>query len=316
MKYDWHEIEPKMKGNWQALMMSVFNLHPDVFNGRQQACPHCGGKDRFRFDNNMESPGDGGAYCNQCGSASGITWAQRMGGMNFFEALECCANWLNLTPQETRKPIMKPVGSRNTSPQLDPEAVEEIMKRFTLKTVSKWTVSNGLGCDIRSDGEKMAFELFLPHRVPAFHESFTGHPCNVACIHRDGHVSYEAGKGDDYIYGRITRGSVTPVGENNGKAVYLCVDYADAWHVHYLTNAQVWCCWTPENMEQVAWAFPDDVKSNRLRGAVNLSSDELCATENGFLRVVIPMGGKTIKGSRGLYRRLYEPSQLINDTAP
>ena len=70
MRYDWKDIEPKMLGNWQAAIMSIVNVDSRVFNGKHQPCPSCLGKDRYRFDDNFETKGDGGAICNQCGSVA------------------------------------------------------------------------------------------------------------------------------------------------------------------------------------------------------------------------------------------------------
>ncbi|WP_147488947.1 primase-helicase zinc-binding domain-containing protein [Moraxella catarrhalis] len=37
----------------------------DVGDGRHKPCPHCGGRDRFRFDNHNIQAGDGGWICSQ-----------------------------------------------------------------------------------------------------------------------------------------------------------------------------------------------------------------------------------------------------------
>ena len=57
----WEDIRQRMIGNWEAALLSIVNIDRKVFNGKHQPCPHCMGKDRFRWDNNFETKGDGGA---------------------------------------------------------------------------------------------------------------------------------------------------------------------------------------------------------------------------------------------------------------
>lgn len=54
-------------GRWDAILPALGITVPS--QGRHGACPHCGGKDRFRFD---DKGGRGTWFCNQCGSGDGL----------------------------------------------------------------------------------------------------------------------------------------------------------------------------------------------------------------------------------------------------
>ncbi|MDF3691456.1 primase-helicase zinc-binding domain-containing protein, partial [Enterobacter hormaechei] len=54
-----------------------------VIKNRHQACPVCGGSDRFRFD---DREGRGTWYCNQCGAGDGLKLVEKVFGMNASEA--------------------------------------------------------------------------------------------------------------------------------------------------------------------------------------------------------------------------------------
>ncbi len=50
---------------------------------RHQACPVCGGADRFRFD---DKEGRGTWFCNQCGAGDGLKLVEKVFGISASEA--------------------------------------------------------------------------------------------------------------------------------------------------------------------------------------------------------------------------------------
>jgi putative DNA primase/helicase len=59
-------------GQWPVILPALgIALQP---NGKPQPCPACGGKDRFRFDNQQ---GRGTWFCNQCGSGDGLNLVEK-----------------------------------------------------------------------------------------------------------------------------------------------------------------------------------------------------------------------------------------------
>lgn len=289
MKYRWEEIEPRMVGNWQAAIMSIVNVPRSAFSTKHGACPSCGGSDRYRFDDNMDYKGDGGAYCNQCGAGSGLTWLMKLSGMTFPESLEALAEFLNMTPREKLEAIRKEMPKVNhSSDYLTPQEVSAIMEKAGKDTITGKT------------GELVAIELVMADTMT---------PCNVAFLAHDETVSFRAGFSTEHIRGKLTRGAVTPIGEKT-EWTYLVANYIDAWRAHQLTGAHVWCCWSPENMWEVVRAFSDE-KRAKMRCIINVDFDEICAAENAGLPILVPDDGEMIRYCKAIRKRIYTPDELL-----
>ena len=285
----WEDIRQRMIGNWEAALLSIVNIDRNVFTGKHQPCPHCMGKDRFRWDNNFETKGDGGAICNQCGNGSGITWLMKLSGMTFPESMEALAGFLNMHPREKLEAIRKQLPKvNNASDCLTPEEVEAIMKKADNDTITGKT------------GELVAIPLYMAGTMT---------PCNVAFIADDESVSFRAGFSHEYTRGRLTRGAVTPIGDKT-EWTYLVADYLDAWRAHRITGAHVWCCWSPENMWEVVRNVSDEQRA-KLRCIINNNFDEVCAAENAGLPILITDDGQDIRYSSAIRKRLYKPEELF-----
>jgi putative DNA primase/helicase len=63
------EIAKRCQNKWPSIFLGVgVDLSERVLNGRDGPCPHCGGKDRFRFSNKN---GAGTWYCHGCNNGRG-----------------------------------------------------------------------------------------------------------------------------------------------------------------------------------------------------------------------------------------------------
>lgn len=285
----WEDIRQRMIGNWEAALLSIVNIDRKVFNGKHQPCPHCMGKDRFRWDNNFETKGDGGAICNQCGNGSGITWLMKLSGMTFPESMEALAGFLNMHPREKLEAIRKQLPKVNhASDYLTEAEVAVIMEKAGGDTITGKT------------GELVAIPLYMAGTMT---------PCNVAFMADDETVSFRAGFSHEYTRGRLTRGAVTPIGDKT-EWTYLVADYFDAWRAHRLTGAHVWCCWSPENMWEVVRNVSDERRA-KLRCIINNNFDEVCAAENAGLPILITDDGHDIRHSVAIRKRLYKPEELF-----
>jgi putative DNA primase/helicase len=69
-------------GRWRHVL-AHFGVRPEVLDGEHHACPVCGGKDRFRFD---DKDGRGTWFCNQCGAGDGIQLVIKITGLSFKQA--------------------------------------------------------------------------------------------------------------------------------------------------------------------------------------------------------------------------------------
>ncbi|WP_308538738.1 primase-helicase zinc-binding domain-containing protein, partial [uncultured Pantoea sp.] len=65
MKMTVSDAASAARGQWPRILPA---LGVKVVKNRHAACPVCGGKDRFRFD---DKEGRGTWFCNQCGAGDG-----------------------------------------------------------------------------------------------------------------------------------------------------------------------------------------------------------------------------------------------------
>ena len=86
-----NEITAQAVGKWDYVFQS---LGIEVGNGKHCPCPVCGGKDRFRFDNQN---GRGTYICNQCGSGDGLELIKNYCQCDAKEASSKVAECLNLS---------------------------------------------------------------------------------------------------------------------------------------------------------------------------------------------------------------------------
>lgn len=68
-------LDLEFRGKWPAILPQ-FGIN--VKKNRHGPCPLCGGRDRFRWD---DQDGRGTFYCNQCGAGNGIQLVQRKTNM-------------------------------------------------------------------------------------------------------------------------------------------------------------------------------------------------------------------------------------------
>ncbi|MEI9715878.1 DUF927 domain-containing protein [Moellerella wisconsensis] len=95
------DVKLKANGQWQNILS---NLGAEVPLNTHTACPACGGKDRFRFDNK----GDNGTFiCNQCGSGDGLDLVQRVLGGSVTEAAYEVAGMIGIDTRSDNPPAYR-----------------------------------------------------------------------------------------------------------------------------------------------------------------------------------------------------------------
>ncbi|MGR7527619.1 primase-helicase zinc-binding domain-containing protein [Klebsiella aerogenes] len=80
MKMNVTETVKQACGHWPRILPA---LGMKVIKNRHQACPVCGGSDRFRFD---DKEGRGTWFCNQCGAGDGLKLVEKVFGVSASEA--------------------------------------------------------------------------------------------------------------------------------------------------------------------------------------------------------------------------------------
>lgn len=94
-------LSDELKGRWTELLPR-FGIPVAFLNGKHQACPLCGGKDRARFDN---KDGRGTWFCTHCGAGDGVSLIMKANGIDFVEVKkrisEIVGNGMVVAPVET-----------------------------------------------------------------------------------------------------------------------------------------------------------------------------------------------------------------------
>jgi putative DNA primase/helicase len=67
------------RGKWKGVLLSL-GIDRKHLTGKHGPCPHCGGTDRFRFDN---KDGAGTWFCSHCGAGIGIDLLKLVKGWDF-----------------------------------------------------------------------------------------------------------------------------------------------------------------------------------------------------------------------------------------
>jgi len=102
-----------MRGRWHGILPAL-GVPAAFLNGKHQACPVCGGKDRARFD---DKEGTGSWICSQCGAGDGISLVMKVNGWDFKRAADQIEE------------VGGDVRPRSARPQADPKKQFEAIKR-------------------------------------------------------------------------------------------------------------------------------------------------------------------------------------------
>ena len=69
------------QGRWRSILAAL-GMDERALSGKHTACPMCGGRDRFRFDNKEQR---GTYFCSGCGAGDGVQLAMGITGLSFVE---------------------------------------------------------------------------------------------------------------------------------------------------------------------------------------------------------------------------------------
>ncbi|VXD08629.1 hypothetical protein YERSI8AC_70058 [Enterobacterales bacterium 8AC] len=85
------EVTKEAAGRWPDVLPMV-GIDVPTSPRAQVACPACGGRDRFRFDDN----GRGSHFCNQCGAGDGLDLVRKVNQCDATEAARLVADVLGI----------------------------------------------------------------------------------------------------------------------------------------------------------------------------------------------------------------------------
>lgn len=303
--YQADEVIPYMRGMWRDAFKSICGLDDKTLSGKHGPCPVCGGKDRFRFSDNLEEKGDGGAFCTQCGGDKGVGWLSRLTGEPYSECVNILGKFLGKVPVEyvvkKNKAAIRDSGY-SFGAQADPERCEALMSRAVDEPQTPLSLFEGFTAESYIVGKKTRPDgsCELIHAIPC-HLVHSDGPddemCNVALYNEEGVESFLAGT--------YTRGSVCRVSPGT-ETIYLCRSWIDAMHVHTATNQEAWACFEPSNAEIVAHRYKGDRKVRIACAADDL--EMIYVAEDRDLEIITPNGESFRQGAR---RRIFKASDLL-----
>lgn len=73
------DVRSAAQGRWRSIL-STLGMDDKTLSGKHCACPMCGGRDRFRFD---DRDGRGTYFCSGCGAGDGVRLAMGITGQDF-----------------------------------------------------------------------------------------------------------------------------------------------------------------------------------------------------------------------------------------
>ena len=217
-------------GHWPRILPA---LGMNVIKNRHQACPVCGGADRFRFD---DKEGRGTWFCNQCGAGDGLKLVEKVFGISASEA----AGKVNAVTGHLPPVAPEVVAAADAGTEADRKAAAALAVRLLEKT------------------RPATGNAYLTRK------GFAGREClTLTASHKTGGVAYRAGDVVVPLYdesgalvnlqlinaeglkrtlkgGAVKGASHTIEGKKQaGKRLWIAEGYATALTVHHLTGETV-----------------------------------------------------------------------------
>ncbi len=230
-------------GHWPRILPA---LGVTVIKNRHQACPVCGGSDRFRFD---DKEGRGTWFCNQCGAGDGLKLVEKVFGVTPSEA----AGKVNAVTGN-----LPPVSPAVTAAaEAETEADRKAAAALAVKLTEKARPATG--------------NAYLTRK------GFPGRECPVlTAMHKTGGVTYRAGDVVVPLYddsgalvnvqlinadglkrtlkGGQVKGAchILDGKKEAGKRLWIAEGYATALTVHHLTGETVMVALSSVNLLSLA----------------------------------------------------------------
>ncbi|HIE9612400.1 TPA: primase-helicase zinc-binding domain-containing protein [Klebsiella variicola subsp. variicola] len=230
-------------GHWPRILPA---LGMKVIKNRHQACPVCGGADRFRFD---DKEGRGTWFCNQCGAGDGLKLVEKVFGISASEA----AGKVNAVTDHLPPVAPEVVAAADAGTEADRKAAAALAVRLLEKT------------------RPATGNAYLTRK------GFAGREClTLTASHKTGGVAYRAGDVVVPLYdetgalvnlqlinaeglkrtlkGGQVKGACHLIDgqKQAGKRLWIAEGYATALTVHHLTGETVMVALSSVNLLSLA----------------------------------------------------------------
>ncbi|HFV5149488.1 TPA: primase-helicase zinc-binding domain-containing protein [Escherichia coli] len=243
MKMNVTETVKQACGHWPRILPA---LGVKVIKNRHQACPVCGGSDRFRFD---DKGGRGTWYCNQCGAGDGLKLVEKVFGVNPSEA----ARKVNAVTGNLSPVAPEAIAAAEAGTDADRQAAAALAVRLMEKTRpatgNAYLTRKGFPdreCLMLTAIHKTGGVTFRAGDVVVPLYDDTGALVNVQLINADGlKRTLKGGQVKGACH--IIEGQKQP-----GKRLWIAEGYATALTVHQLTGETVMVALSSVNLLSLA----------------------------------------------------------------
>ncbi|WP_049109876.1 primase-helicase zinc-binding domain-containing protein [Enterobacter hormaechei] len=243
MKMNVTETVKQACGHWPRILPA---LGVKVMKNRHQACPVCGGSDRFRFD---DKEGRGTWLCNQCGAGDGLKLVEKVFGVTASEAaVRVDAVTGNLPPVAPEV-----IAAAEAETEADRQAAAALAVRLIEKTRpasgNAYLTRKGFPdreCPVLSATHKTGGVTFRAGDVVVPLYDDTGALVNLQLISSDGLKRTLKG-------GQVKGARHVIEGKKQaGKRLWIAEGYATALTVHHLTGETVMVALSSVNLLSLA----------------------------------------------------------------
>ncbi|HBT5044672.1 TPA: DNA primase [Klebsiella pneumoniae] len=230
-------------GHWPRILPA---LGMKVIKNRHQACPVCGGADRFRFD---DKEGRGTWFCNQCGAGDGLKLVEKVFGISASEA----AGKVNAVTGHLPPVAPEVVAAADAGTEADRKAAAALAVRLLEKTRP---ATGNAYLTRKGFAGRECLTLTTPHKtggvayragdvvVPLYDE--TGALVNLQLINAEGLKRTLKG-------GQVKGACHLIDGQKQaGKRLWIAEGYATALTVHHLTGETVMVALSSVNLLSLA----------------------------------------------------------------
>lgn len=232
-------ISKLARGQWPTILTRA-GVDPALLDGKHHACPACGGKDRFRFD---DQDGRGTFLCNQCGAGDGIILLQNILNTDFLGAVAHVESVLGVTVDKATKPekqhFKTPADAIAAWPELPPASPSNpYLKRKGVQAHIARQNGDELIIPVCSDlaGTLVSVQRILPEK-----------------------------KGDTdkfFVKGTVKKSNFCLLGEiADDQPLLFCEGFATGASLHEATGAAVIVCFDAGNVYEVAKKLRAELKT-------------------------------------------------------
>jgi len=240
MKMTVSDAASAARGQWPRILPA---LGVKVVKNRHTACPVCGGKDRFRFD---DKEGRGTWFCNQCGAGDGMDLVQKALGVSLTGAAARVNDLTGNLPPVTEAAPAEP--DDETARMAAATLAQQLVSSAKAVTGNAYLSRKGLPeqtCLTLTRAHKVALTAYRPGDLVVPLHDADGALVNVQLINAAGDKRMLKG-------GQVKGACHVLSGKGTPKRIWLTEGYATGLTVHALTGDAVWVALSSANLLSLA----------------------------------------------------------------